>query len=58
MTLTFGVAMLRGGRWELRPPLSPDRLEPGVDMPAPDKARLVAAIIVRVKADLAPNARK
>lgn len=55
MRLTFAVAVLRRGRIELRPPLSPDRMNDGLSMPRGMQDRLAQAVFAAVKA--APEAR-
>ena len=50
LRLTFGVAVMRRGKIELRPPLSPDRMTDGVRMPPSMQKRLAEAVFAAVKA--------
>lgn len=51
MRLTFAVARLRGGEWEVRPPRGPDGTGDGVWLPACDRERLSDAVLAAVKAN-------
>lgn len=56
LRLTFGVALLRTGRMELRPPLGPDRMTDGLRMTPAAQAMVAEVVFAAVKADPAVRA--
>lgn len=51
LRMVFGVARLRGGTLEVRPPRGPDGTGEGVWLPARERERIGAAILAAVEAD-------